>query len=343
VLEVRKKHGRIRSLVALCEDLDLRLVNKRVFESLVKAGAFDALANSNPAYAELPSTALRPRLIAALDEACEHGARVQRDRDGGQWQLFGEVDKADAGVNAAAGVVLPEAPAWTQSEQLGFEKDTLGLYWSGHPIDRYASALKDFGARSTGELADAPTSGARGDTWGPGGLKPIEADTSVGGIVGAVRQLKTRKGDRMAVFTLEDSQGGVEIITFPDIYQRSASLIETGTLLVVRGKLERDDETTRILASEIAPIDTVSERLAREVAITLRLPADRGLFEALGEVFSRHRGDRRVSFEMELKAASHARGLRVRADVSSQIRVRPSSALIAEVEQIVGAGSVSLR
>ena len=73
------------------------------------------------------------------------------------------------------------------------------------------------------------------------------------------------------------------------------------------------------------------------------MPADRGVFEALGEVFSRHRGDRRVSFEIELKAAPETKGLRVRADVSSQIRVRPSPALIAEVEQIVGAGSVSLR
>ena len=189
-----------------------------------------------------------------------------------------------------------------------------------------------------------PTNGSRGDAWGAGGRKPIEADTSIGGIVAACRQLKTRKGDRMAVFTLEDAQGGVEVIAFPETYQRSASLIETGTLVLVRGKLERDDESTRILASEIVPIDSVRERLAREVAIRVTMPADRGVFEALGEIFSRHRGDRRVSFEMELPSASKISGrLRVKADVSSQIRVRPSSTLIAEVEQIVGQGSVSLR
>ena len=92
-----------------------------------------------------------------------------------------------------------------------------------------------------------------------------------------------------------------------------------------------------MLASEIVPLDSVRERLAREVAIRVRMPADRGVFEALGEIFSRHRGDRRVSFEIELPAEPPNR-LRVRADVSSQIRVRPSPALIAEVEQIVGAG-----
>ena len=145
----------------------------------------------------------------------------------------------------------------------------------------------------------------------------------------------------MAVFTLEDAQGGVEVIVFPETYQRSAALIETGTLVLVRGKLERDEETARILATEIVALDTVRGRVAREVAIRVKMPADRGVFEQLGEVFSRHRGDRRVSFEMELP--SDPKRLRVKADVSSQIRVRPSPALVAEVEQIVGIGAVSLR
>ncbi len=91
-------------------------------------------------------------------------------------------------------------------------------------------------------------------------------------------------------------------------------MIETGTLVLVRGKLERDEETARVLATEIVPLDTVRERLAREVAIRVKMPADRGVFEQLGEVFSRHRGDRRVSFEMELP--SDPKRLRVQADVS---------------------------
>src|SRR4029079_9683437 len=113
------------------------------------------------------------------------------------------------------------------------------------------------------------------ESWGPGGRKPIEPDTAVGGIVAACRQLKTRKGDRMAVFTLEDAGGGVEIVVFPEAYQRAAGLIETGTLVLVRGSLKGDDETARILASEIAPLDSVRERIAREVAIRLKKPADR--------------------------------------------------------------------
>jgi DNA polymerase-3 subunit alpha len=344
LLEVRRKQGRIWSLHALCEDLDLRLVNKRVFESLIKAGAFDSIgAAAVNGHGGCSSVALRPRLLATIDAACEHGARHQRDREGGQALLFGGLgDAADGPAKAGhLTIPLPDAAPWSESEQLAAEKETLGLYWSGHPVDRYADQLKALGARPTAELADAPVKPPRNDSWGAGGPKPIEPDTSIGGIVAACRQLKTRKGDRMAVLTLEDAQGSVEVIVFPELYQRAASLLEVGTLILIRGKLERDDETIRIVAAEVLSIDAAAERLAREVAIRVRVPATRHIFEALGEVFERHRGDRRVSFEMEL--ASAPRPLRVRADLSAQIRVRPSPALVAEVEHIVGAGTVSLR
>jgi DNA polymerase-3 subunit alpha len=308
-----------------------------VFESLVKAGAFDSLA-SGTEYDKLSTRELRPRLISMIDAACEHGARLQDDRERGQGGLFGDLEQASPVANGLAGLILPAATTWTETEQLGFEKETLGLYWSGHPVDRYASALQAFGARPTGELAEAPVAPAREDAWGPGGRKPIEPDTSLGGIITACRQLKTRKGDRMAVFTVEDAQGGVEVIAFPEAYQRAASLIESGTLVLVRGKLERDDESVRVLASEIAPIEAIHERLAREVKIRIRQPAE-SVAQALMEIVSRHRGDRRLSFEIETGASR----LRVSLDVTAQIRVRPSSSLIAEVEQVVGQGAVSLR
>jgi DNA polymerase-3 subunit alpha len=348
LLNVRSRLGRIRSLHALCEDLDLRLVNKRVFESLVKAGAFDSLADGTDT-AQRPS-ALRARLLATIDGACEHGARLQRDKSEGQAQLFGAPDHEPAQEDwGLDDIRLAQAQPLSEAERLAFEKETLGLYLSGHPMDRYASELKELGARATGELAEAPVNPPGSNGWTASGPKPIEPDTSVGGVIAACRLLKTRKGDRMAVFTLEDSQGGVEIIAFPEAFQRASTLIETGRMVLVRGKLERDDETVRVLASEILPIESVRERLAREVQIRVRMPANRNVFEALGEIFARHRGDRRVSFDLELQRAPGAtpadvtRGLRVKADVSAQIRVRPSSTLITEVEQVVGPGAVSLK
>src|SRR5258708_14486206 len=338
LLQVRKKQGRIESLTALCEELDLRLVNKRVFESLAKAGAFDSLAHET-GYASLPTLALRPRLVAAIDGACEHGARMQRSRESGQDNLFGGA--TETAEEKAAALALPDAAPWTETEQLGFEKETLGLYWSGHPVDRYAAALKEFGAKTVAELADAQPVVGRVERWGRGGGKPIEPATTVGGIVGRVRQLKTRKGDRMAVLTLEDAVGGVEVVVFPEAFQKSVSLIEPGTPVLVRGKLERDDDTVRILASEIAPLDSVRERVAREVSIHLRKPADRDTLETLGAIFARHRGDRKVSFEVETGEAPHR--LRVRVAVRSQLPVRPPPPLLLQVEQVVGAGTVELR
>jgi DNA polymerase III subunit alpha len=336
LIDVRGKQGRIRSLHALCEDLDLRVANRRVFESLVKAGAFDSLAQLDPALSGLPPEALRPRLCAALAAACEHGARYQRDRNEGQAQLFGGFGGDPAERHAAMDVPLPDAATWSQSERLACEKEALGLYWSGHPVDQYAEELRRFGAKTVGELTtevEKERSGAQ---------PPAQTDTSVGGVVSTCRQLTTRKGDRMAVFTLEDSQGSVEVLTFPEAYQRCAPLLQAGTLVLVKGKLERGDDSAKILAADVFPLESAREHLAREVAVRLRAPATtRPVLEQLGQVFARHRGDRRVSFEIEVDSAP--KRLRVRADVSGQIQVRPSPALVSEIEQIVGPGSVSFR
>ncbi len=168
LLAVRRKQGRIRSLSSLCEELDLRLVNKRVFESLTKAGAFDSLAKGTP-YESLPSAEFRPRMMATVDAACEHGARLQDDRERGQGGLFS--DGFDEGAFGAGSTVpgsnvghdlqvvsLPNAKPWTETEQLAFEKETLGLYWSGHPVDRYAGRSRWQRRPRAGARADASRS-----------------------------------------------------------------------------------------------------------------------------------------------------------------------------------------
>ncbi len=311
ILAVRQARGRIGSLYELCEDVDLRLVNKRVLESLVKAGGFDSLVGGAPAVA-------RARLLAACDRAIEHGGRHQRDRDKGQSHLFGGEQEASGGAAR-----LPEAPPLSEAQQLVFEKEAMGLYLSGHPIDRFTEDLRVYGARPIIEFTGS------------------EADAAVGGIIGAVRQLKTRKGDRMAAFVLDDVGGSIEVVVFPEAFKACLSLIETDAMVVVRGKLEKDEETSRLLASEVLPIAAVREKITREVAIRLTLPPHgRHTFEALADLFSRHRGDRRVCFELELRQMD--RPLRVRADIGA-VRVRPSERLVTEVEQICGSGSVSLR
>ena len=339
ILEVRKARGRIQWLFALCEDLDLRLVNKRVLESLVKAGALDSLLRGNGAPAQ-PLGLIRAKLMAMLDAACEHGARRQRDRDLGQAGLFegGDANDGERGSNVFASLPQAEVAPWTDAQQLTGEKESLGLYWSGHPIDRYGPELKQFGAKTLAELTTVEAA-PRG-TNGSG--RTGEGDITIGGIISALRLLKTRKGDRMAVFHLDDPHGSVEVVVFPEAFAKSAGILQDDVMVVVRGTLERDDDSMRLLASEVMPIAAIGEYLAREVAIRVAVPPHgRDTFEALATLFADHRGDRRVSLELELRG--HDRPIRVRAELASPVRIRPTEHLVAAVEKLCGRGSVSLR
>ncbi len=315
ILKAREAVSRITSLFSLCEHVDLRLVNKRVLESLVKAGAFDSLAEG-----DAPPAATRATLLAAVDRAIEYGSRVQRDREKGQSDLFGPSDDSPAGLGP---IPLPAVPAWPEAHQLACEKEALGLYLSGHPIARFGDDLRRFGARTTTEFTGS------------------QADACIGGIVSACRQLRTRKGDRMAAFMLEDTCGSIEVVVFPDTFSRCAELVANDTLVAVRGKLEKDEASARLLASEVLPVTALRERIIHEVAIRLSVPPHgRDTFEALADILTRHRGDRRVALEVDLRGRRQP--LRVHAAIG-RIQVKPTKQLTTEVEQICGSGSVTFR
>ena len=315
IVKSRDEDGRITSLNRLCEDVDLRLVNKRVLESLAKAGAFDSLVESE---LRMPVAEIRARLVAATDQAMEHGSRRQRDRDRGQTELFSE---SDAGETSGGALRLPEASPWTEAQQLGFEKEALGFYLSGHPIDRFAEELQASGIKRIGEL----TSG--------------EASVSVAGIISNRRVLTTRKGKPMAVVTLEDRGGSLEAVVFPDAYTKYARLLEPETLVVARGRLEKDEETARLVVAEIQSAEMLMRGGGRMMAIRLAAPPHgRSTLEALAEVFGRHQGDGRVSLEIELRQRDQP--VRLRAALS-HTRIRPSQELVEEVERLCGKGAVS--
>jgi DNA polymerase-3 subunit alpha len=341
--------GRITSLHALCEVLDLRTANKRVFEALVKSGACDSLL---PPADAVGLRALRAKLFASLEPAMEHGSRTQRDKDLGQADLFGGGSEGEGPVSVA----LPDVPAWTEIETLNFEKESLGLYWSGHPVDRFAADLVAIGAKTVADLLPkresaeaAPAAADEAEEVAPGPdaarreapppSKAVAENVLIGGIVGSLRPLKTRKGDRMCVFMLDDPHGSLEIVVFPEAFKQHGHLAENGRLVVVKGRFERDDESARLLAEEISPIELVSEKLATSVAIKVSTPPHgRATFERLWDVLAQHKGDRCVAFDIELQQPG--KKLRVRVDVNAQIRVRPSEGLVSDVEKICGAGSV---
>jgi len=343
ILHLRRRDGRISSLFRLAEDVDLRLVNKRVLESLIKGGALDSLASGNGGESSA-SVRVRPRLLAALDSAVDYGNRHQRDRDKGQTQLFGGAEDGESG---HGDLQLPAAAPWTDAQQLVGEKEALGLYLSGHPIDRHEEDLAAYGARSLADLlGNQDAAGAVSDEEEPAdGGRPavkVSEDVAVGGIVASIRQLKTRKGDRMAAFMLDDPHGTVEVVVFPEAFSKAAALLQTDAIVLVKGRFERDDESTRLLASEILPIEAVREQLAREVVVRMTSPPhDRRTFEDVSAVLGRHKGDRRVAFLVTTSTTEPP--MRVRVDLSGQVRVRPSTQLVADLERICGPGSVTLR
>ncbi len=317
-------------------------MNKRVLESLIKSGAMDALVPGD-AGGPAASARIRPRLMAALDGAVEYGNRHQRDRDKGQTQLFGGGDE-DGGARADA--PLPVAAPWAEAQQLAFEKEALGLYLSGHPIDRHKADLAAYGAKSLEELLasqEEPVAADEDDAVMNGGRAPgrVSEDVSVGGIVASIRPLKTRKGDRMCAFVLDDPYGTVEVVVFPDAFSKAAALIQADAMVLVKGRFERDEDSTRLLASEILPIEKVREQLAREVVVAIDgARHDRRTVEAVSDVLGRHKGDRRVAFVVTTRTEPP---LRVRVDAAGQVRVRPTEQLVADLERICGPGSVTVR
>jgi len=316
VLEARQQlGGRLTSLFELAEHIDLRLVNKKVLECLIKAGAFDTLCpDGRDAY-----LGWRPRLVAGLDRILDHGGRHQRDRDQGQTQLFAADDAEKGPLHDDA--ALPATRPWTEAEALAFEKEALGLYMSGHPLTRYGAVLDAAGARRLGDLTES--------------LR----DCAIGGVATGIRQLKTRRGDRMAVFMLEDDVAKVEAVVFPEPFAKYGHLIVADAMLLVRGDYERDDESSRLKVTEITPLDVVRDRAVREVEI--RLTGDstgKDVMHRLAGVLEQHPGDRRVSFVVELNGN---RRLRVRAATAR--RIRPSETFVRDVETVCGPGSVRLK
>ena len=318
ILAVRREADRLTSLNRLCENVDLQVVNKRVLESLVKAGAFDSLRSGGPEGNGAGRRLRSAQLLALVDSALDHGSRRQRSRSSGQEELFGESDALDP---EGAAVRLPDVPAWTEDEQLKFEKEALGLYLSGHPIDRFRKELARAGAQPMAALAEPAPS------------------VTVGGIVSDVRSLKTRKGDPMAVVTVEDREGRLEVVVFPETFRKYGRFLEKEALVAVTGKLEIDDETARLVASEVRRVDALLSAAGRPLTIRFASPpADRATLEALKEVLGRHYGDGRVVLEIELRR--QVPPLRVRAGLN-RVRVQPSERLLEDIEKVCGKGAVS--
>ncbi len=244
-----------------CERVDLRKVNKKVAEALIKCGAFDSLGGRRAQY------------IAALEDAMEVGQKVQREKAMGQESLFGTEEIISHKGNGYG--KLPELDEWPENILLGYEKECLGFYITGHPLARHSAAIKRFATCDTAGLPE------RSD----------KEEVKVCGIVSGLKELTTKKGDRMAFVTLEDLSGFVEMVVFPETYQAGMELLKGEEPILVSGTLDIGEESCKLMANEIFALSEVKERMTKRVHFRLTTPGlDEGQLKSLRDILGRHPG-----------------------------------------------------
>jgi DNA polymerase-3 subunit alpha len=215
IIEARKE-GPFTDLYDFCERVDLRRVNKRVMEALIKCGAFDLLHTC------------RAPLMAALDDATAAGLRFQEERDSAQVSLFGDMPAVN---KYGTSRTVPSQDEWHDKEKLAYEKEALGFLITGHPLDRYAGDIKRL---ATAEIARLPE-------------LPDGSEVRLCGIVTSLKEITTKKGDRMGFATIEDLTGQVEVTVFSDMYTASAALLKNDDPLLIIGKLEKGEKGCKLL------------------------------------------------------------------------------------------------
>jgi DNA polymerase-3 subunit alpha len=225
ILDSRRKDGPFESLYDFCRRVDLTSVNKRVIESLIKCGAFEATGVS------------RGRMMGALDDAMRAGQAHQRDRESNQIDIFAALGATAKG-SKKSGDVYPQVAEWSAQESLAFEKESLGFYITGHPLDKYERVIKKI---TTGSVA------ALKEKASPGEVK-------LGGVVSALKLRNTKKGDRYGIFNLEDKTGFLEIIAWPDVYKKCADMLAADDPIFVKGRLEAGEDRIQVIANEISSL-----------------------------------------------------------------------------------------
>jgi DNA polymerase-3 subunit alpha len=239
IIAAREEGGPFSSVYEFCQRVNLKVVNRRVAESLIKCGAFATTGET------------RAQMMAGLDDYLESGQKRQRDREDGQISMFDEIEET---IQPSYRPRTPSVPEWEESQLLAAEKEVIGFYITGHPLTRYARQLRLYA------LANTQTLGEFQD-----GEK-----VSLGGMIFKTRLQTTRRGDRMAFVTLEDVQGQVDVIVFPEVYKEFGAVLETvDQPVLVRGVVDWGDNNPKIIADRIVLLAEAAARLSPQVHINL--------------------------------------------------------------------------
>jgi len=269
---------------------------------LIKCGAFDSLGGK------------RAQFLATLEEAMEIGQRLQKERESGQDSLFGSKEITSTGGNGYG--ELPDIAEWDEKTLLGYEKEALGFYVTGHPLARYSDSIKRFATCEAAALVE----------------RTDKEQVRVAGIVSGIKELMTKKGDRMAFVTLEDLSGSIEMVVFPEIYAASMELLKGEDPLLVSGELDVGEESCKMLANEVQLLKDVKETMTEFVHIRLTTPGlDEMQMRQLKGIIQKYRGDCSVKLHVVIPNRSETI-----ISLPDNMKMAASDEAMADAEQLFG-------
>ena len=267
IFRVREQEGPFSDYADFCRRLDTKVINRRVLESLIKCGGFDSLGYR------------RAQLMAAVDSGLGLAQQSQRERENGQLSLLDLLD----GSRDSVSISLPEVGEYPVDELLTLEKETLGLYISGHPLSQYRGALNMLSTVTAVEVPELPDN----------------SEIVLGGLITGIKITSTRRGDTMAILTVEDLTGSIEVVVYPRPYLQSRLALRIDEVVVIKGKTRENGEETKIISDDISTLDS---HLEGELHVKIK-STDSPLLDQVQIILSSFNGNAPVflHFEKEKK------------------------------------------
>jgi DNA polymerase-3 subunit alpha len=305
VLEARK-HGRFTSLFDFLERIDIRALNKRACEALIAAGAMDAFGS-------------RSRLLAGLDTAYGEVQARQAEIEAGQASLFG-----DASALPRHAPALPNVPEWSEPDRLAREKEALGFFISGHPLDRYREYVRAYEPVASDTLVERP-----------GSLVALPCV-----VTSVARQISRRDSSEWGKVTVEDFNGTATVLAFGDVWQKNKDVLKQDAVVEIVGRVsgrERDEEDPPIFLDSARPLEDVGPELAVQIELELGSDVQGAAFEAAKKLMAAHPGPSAVWIQVGSDNGERAPRLR-----SRTLRIDPSGETLGALQKLFGRGNVRL-
>ncbi|MCL5408479.1 MAG: DNA polymerase III subunit alpha [Candidatus Omnitrophica bacterium] len=258
-----KKEKKFENIFDFCQNVDLRLINRKVLESFIKAGAMDCFG--------MP----RSQLFALVDESIEQGSKIQKIKEDGQLSIFAKTEKYMPPVNHKVIYSLPE---WSETKLLGYEKEMLGVYRTGHPLAKYKNILLKYTTAYSNQietLKEGP------EFW-------------FGGLILSLKKMNTKKGEKMAVAELEDLYGIMGIVFYPKVFESNISLLSPNNIILIKGKIEHRMDENKVIATAVKSFDMLIEKKTENLAISIIQGYPEENMEILKSLFMKFSGDSKI-------------------------------------------------